>query len=602
MMQDAARNRRDNGSSGTMSAILWTIFVATLLAAPTWVALWLRFPAGTIKPNVFIPFLAFFTASCFITLPTALWRSLQRKPVNWWPVMLCGVSSFVAATIVLATAFHTYRGAVIEPRRKKELEARQRRKAIEKELDAKWTAHRRHRPPVPWQRQEVTHPSLLRHEVILPELTRPDLKQDRLPVELPGNVSDVCIGGGGRYVVMLFEEQRKLICFDVCQAEILWNRSTEVPVLLAANAASLVTVNAGERRVDSYCLATGDRKPATTVRVAGKIFAIAMGSASMGPLLVLHERDPYSVHSDAASLLFLDPVTWESLPYRPQHPAGGTTANTRTRVFASGDGRVFGSWEPYGGARGTVRWIILQGSQFRRRSDSNAAATYAVPSPHGQIVYSADTIRPGVDYAGSRPFVFAGQSPLPAVRNSSFYVRLKNIHGPRDPMWESPVQFELTNSLGFRYVVPGVELTTNSRDRRRDVRLDIDRQVLFYPEIDLLVTLGTSNTLYCHRVNVDAALRNSGWDYLAVLSSPPTTVRAGTTWHYTLKLSTSAPVVSFRLLTGPETMSVSDTGECRWAVGANAPPEEQEVTIRMQNANGVIAKQVFRLAVVPSSP
>ena len=64
-----------------------------------------------------------------------------------------------------------------------------------------------------------------------------------MTIDIPGTISDVAMGGGGRYLLLTLAKQRKLVAFDL-------NSPQQMKIVSLASETALVA--AGELRDDDY--------------------------------------------------------------------------------------------------------------------------------------------------------------------------------------------------------------------------------------------------------------------------------------------------------------------------------------------------------------
>src|SRR5205823_5846704 len=105
--------------------------------------------------------------------------------------------------------------------------------------------------------------------------------------QLPSTVSDLAVGGSGRYLILYLPRLKKLAVFDANEARITqYVTLDEDNVKFAAGMNHLLVVLPGSKVIQRWSLATFERELATPLPVQGKVSAVCMGSASNGPLLL----------------------------------------------------------------------------------------------------------------------------------------------------------------------------------------------------------------------------------------------------------------------------------------------------------------------------
>ncbi len=129
-----------------------------------------------------------------------------------------------------------------------------------------------------------------------------------------------------------------------------------------------------------------------------------------------------------------------------------------------------------------------------------------------------------------------------------------------------------------------------------------DKRLLFIPDAKLLVILPfTNDKLVLRRLDIEEALAKSGIDYLFVISRPPATITAGTTFAYPLAVTSKAGGVKYRLEAGPEGMRIDAQGLVTWPVPAEAPGEEVNVIVTVSDGGGQEVFHTFKLRVIATA-
>src|SRR5262249_1625461 len=141
---------------------------------------------------------------------------------------------------------------------------------------------------------------------------------------------DVCVGGGGRFLLLHLPRERKLAVFDANEAKVVkYLPVPEDKPLLAAGRDQLVVGLPESNVLQRWSLATFEREAAVPAPQPGALKALAMGSATAGPLLVV----------GADGLALLDPQTFRPSGHevgerlRPQFDAVRMSADGRLIVF-----------------------------------------------------------------------------------------------------------------------------------------------------------------------------------------------------------------------------------------------------------------------------
>jgi hypothetical protein len=197
-------------------------------------------------------------------------------------------------------------------------------------------------------------PGMSRHqgELLDAQTTHVDRAlQGEIVQRLEGNVSDVIAGGGGRYLLLVLKDVRKLAVFDVNVPGVVKTIPlASEKVLVAAGARKFVIAFPEEsllQRWDFETLASeGGFRPSP---IKGELKALAMGSGSDGPILAMWA--PGKPHGAHQHFSFVDLASLEVLRIGPIHGTWSEVSLSRGSfnvggygwdVRASPGGRLFG--------------------------------------------------------------------------------------------------------------------------------------------------------------------------------------------------------------------------------------------------------------------
>ena len=139
-------------------------------------------------------------------------------------------------------------------------------------------------PPKPFGKPFIPLP------VTVPALAVAPLTDGEGVVKFKNPVGGVAIGGGGRFLVFVEPLELQLSIFDAQEAKIVADFPLEdADALVAANATCAIVVYPKKNRIERYNLLTRHKEHDGPFETNGfvRVRAIAMGSASAGPLLVL---------------------------------------------------------------------------------------------------------------------------------------------------------------------------------------------------------------------------------------------------------------------------------------------------------------------------
>jgi hypothetical protein len=435
----------------------------------------------------------------------------------------------------------------------------------------------------------------------------PGLPQDRVVRQLPSAVGDVCVGGGGRYLVLHLPRERKLAVFDANEGKVVRYLSlAEDNAKIAAGMAKLLVAYPDKGVLARYDLRTGEREVTAPVPGQGGVAGLCMGSASDGPLLVIQGGGQPGGGSNA---VFLDPATLK--PLEVKFPP-----NTRLPSFvpqltrAAPDGLVFTSRDGVGGEPHSVRCVVLSRDQATVH-ETWMAPSILVPGPDGQHLYTAA----GVYNYQLKPVLPKDQNPqggmmgtpyLPAEQGGLFL----QLQPPGDG---NPVPIPGREAKGpgsVAFFLPGDETPFAKLDGVEGVAVEgvsygtardplgHDKRVHYIPAANLLVTIpATNDRLLLYRFDLDKELAKADRDYLFVASQPPRRVDKGATYRYKLDVKSKQGAVKFQLASGPDGMKVSDAGVVTWKVPDDWGEPETDVIVNVSDKSGREAFHTFKLHV-----
>jgi hypothetical protein len=261
----------------------------------------------------------------------------------------------------------------------------------------------------------------------------PPLRADKVVYELSEPTSDVAVGGAGRYLVLRLPRAKKLAIFDVNVAKVVGHIPlAEEGALFTAGLEDVLVVLPGAGTIERWSLKSRERDVAATLPIQGVIKAVAMGSASQGPLLVHWAVG--SEPADSAVFTFINPETMKvSLQEIKMPPAQmvGVFNHELVHIRASANGQVFGMWRaghPSGAAIITVAPGVA--GSHSKYSDEG----HILPGPDGKTVFTRYGKRPLIEQMDATR---TGNAVLPACSGGSYLelpqVNLKSVPPPGTP-------------------------------------------------------------------------------------------------------------------------------------------------------------------------
>jgi hypothetical protein len=177
-------------------------------------------------------------------------------------------------------------------------------------------------------------------------IKRPILEKNPSVRKLPAPVTDVAVGGAGRFLVLHLASLGKLAVFDVSSAEVVgYIPAKDDNARFAAGLEHVVVLLPGAGKMERWSLKTLEREVAAPLAIQGAIKAAAMGCASTGPLLVHWGpvRDGNMCGFAHVSVNTMKLVQSE-IPLQTPHMVHLLTPQVLLHVRAAANGKVFGMW------------------------------------------------------------------------------------------------------------------------------------------------------------------------------------------------------------------------------------------------------------------
>jgi predicted Zn finger-like uncharacterized protein len=470
------------------------------------------------------------------------------------------------------------------------------KKFEEKKFEEKKFEEKNSDPPVmpaPAMPFAVSFPAV---DASLLAIKPPTLDQEKTVRKLPSTATDLVVGGGGRFLLLNIPAQRQIAMFDANEGKIVhYFPAAEDGAMIAAGMTKLVVVYPGSNIVQRWDLLTRKRDVSAQLDVKGSPSAIAMGSASQGPLLVVVGDQSLSTAT------FHNLATFKSVPIDRDRQSSHYHW-TPGYIRVSGTGNVFTSWGT--GSPSGLNTFVLNGTTARSYNQHKSFG-HLTPSPDGETIYTACgrfTKETAAIGQASENFV----NYLVPATQGDFYVSLRlrdrfgDRFGEKKPVEAGNVAIHITADSR-----PLLRLTCDLGEGNRWDREPFgnDKRVQFIPDANLLVVLPESkDRLDVHRVNIEEMLNKSGIDFLYVTSRPNATAPRGSTFRYPIAVKSKKGGLKYKIESGPDGMKVDAAGTITWKIDAAQDLVEEVVLLTITDAAGQEIFHRFRLRGVPSAP
>lgn len=394
-------------------------------------------------------------------------------------------------------------------------------------------------------------------------------------VALPGVVSSVEIAGGGRYMIMHSTQIGQLIVFDIEQEKVVQIADLQGNVMIAGCKDHFVVLNRDEQTLSRYRIDPFEKEATVAYKSEEDPVAIAMGSASAGPLLIVTEFT-----STKGSLNFIE---LESLrPSALRMPAVKPRWKDRSRLRASRDGRLF----VCSGSTGS--YITLTGDEVKVQ-DWKGSMWDAKPGPLNQYVFTDSGVS---DYDQNRVQRLRSHLSSAPATLGPFYVTLGPIPNDnsnkirpelRHPSIESPIAMvrELRFDQSFRSSV-----------------MPVDERMIYHAGCQSLVVLSEPrNRLQIVDLDAVKAFQSNAPSDLAFVSQPKTTATPGSEYEYRVETTYVEGAVELSLASGPDGMELSPEGKLTWTIPRQSKTDLYQVVVAARLKNGKVKYHPFPIRV-----
>ena len=437
------------------------------------------------------------------------------------------------------------------------------------------------------------------------------MTRDREEIKLPGPVTDIAVGAGGRILLLSIKSLKKLAILDVNSAKVL--RLMSLPSddsLVTAGAEKFLVISPAAAIIDRWDLATLERERRVTVPLAGNIVSVAMGSRSSGPVLAFVNVEANN-NVNNGRFVFFDPMSFQLLSgfrqdnyfmknrqnVAPQIEKSGmvytphfSQAEHRVQLRAVPNGELFTAWSTQHSPAGflTFAWKTKKNLEFRY---DHTDVVYNVPGPDGLTLFT-----------GSAGIINEEQKPtlrdLPQERRylpSTAPNYFLGFEGTRASLYATG------NSSPLILIDDLKELgTAEANPRQAHNARDIiwDKRVQFIAEANLLVTIPPEvGQITLRRVNALDLLKKSSVDYLFVESIPPPATTKGTKFEYQIRARSRRGGLKYELSSGPDGMTISQEGRLNWNVPTEFADEEVTPIVTLKDNSGAEIFHTFTMRV-----
>jgi len=444
---------------------------------------------------------------------------------------------------------------------------------------------------------------------IPPARLRPEATDAPLVRRLDGTISDVTVGGAGRYLFLTLSPIRKLAVFDVNAADIVKIIPLPSPnALVTAGARKLLIAFPDERILQRWDLDTFRREGAShAAPIDGQLKALALGSDSDGPVLALWYRGEPGLISYNPVLSFIDLDSLTVLKVGSTSN-GGSLANGG--VSASGGSFLIDDFSKYevhlrasaGGALVGMWDTKAAPTGFRTLSARRQALVgiyrgehygHIVPGPDGRTIFTAlggryEADGKPIDREGSSDRSRPREPVIPSA-DPSYYLSISGLPpAALDSNRTSSPAEAVTASVhaardGSRLLtIYGLDEMAGNFKVEEWFKGDFttDKRFHFVPAAQLMITIPlTNDRLVLRSLKIDHSLDRAGGDRVVVTSPTGLSATAGQKLVHRIVAQSKEAGITYTLARGPEGLNVAPDGQLTWMVPQGFKGEATAVVV-----------------------
>ncbi len=313
-------------------------------------------------------------------------------------------------------------------------------------------------------------------------------REDVLRVlELPGTVTSVVAGGGGRFLMLQIDLEEQIVVFDVREKKIVLTIPAPSDALCAACQEEAFVVTPFDNQITRWSLKTMEKVSTKPLPIDGSVKAVAMGSASTGPMLIHWAEGSGALDAAHFSLMNIDTYQIERInrarysrdetekeATKRVHFRNGTSVRETVYIRASANGEAFGFWSTSGSPRG-MQTLVL-GSKPRTFYEHDTVGHIA-PTADGKKICTARGLY-GVDLV--RNF---RTTPCVPTYDAKYHIAVT----------ENDMQVKDSSNGQTVVSIPNVDKKlTDSREMmygRHGSRLSFDQRIHCVPDEGVLVSI-----------------------------------------------------------------------------------------------------------------
>ncbi len=342
----------------------------------------------------------------------------------------------------------------------------------------------------------------LRPGTVRPRAKPPSLRGPKVEEAIPSRIADVCVGAGGRYLLLHLADRSTVAVFDVNQASVVYNLTVPRNALIAASLDKLIVTDPSRLEILLWPLDALRPEPAKRVSSPGKVIAMAAGYSAKGPLLLHWVADSHPNSPGKSTLYELD--SFEPFKLQMVSPpeffnssaaAGRATSNEvpvpgghyrgPISFHPSGSGLAFGVR-----SAGSSQVLLIKG-QKGTVLQPFMPQEYTIPNADGTRV-----LTPSGYYSAENPTNRGSDICLPSC-SAKYHIAISS-NGQHVWVVDSAKEAQVLE------VHDVDEMGDPNQLLRSNTNLTIDKRYHLIPNARVLITIPPSNNrLVMHTVDLD---------------------------------------------------------------------------------------------------
>ncbi|MCA9005403.1 MAG: DUF1559 domain-containing protein [Planctomycetaceae bacterium] len=403
------------------------------------------------------------------------------------------------------------------------------------------------------------------------------LKPGQRKVDLPAPLTDMVAGRSGQYLILYFQSLKQLKVFDVASLKFIKTLPAgSEDILFAASAEYLIVVLRDQQIIERWKLDDFKRDLVVPVPVDKQIHAVVMGHSSSNLLVLFSGRD-----ANGQNYTYVDPRSMKVIEVKGKDSGYLNSSPILLKaVSASADGRVV--------TLGNHTLIYLD-SNIEYRQSPRDYGSLLLPGADGTFLYSERGIITNqmeeifqAAEVGKPVLPIQLGSLIPAIQPGYFLNLLSSSR--RDSGQIDMLAVHAVGELQPLLTLNDVDTSLSKFERQDPPGMAYAKRFSFFPDQNLLIQVPNSNDrLILHRVSLLEQMKQSGIDYFYATSRPETKAAPGQLWKYQIETASRKGGVKYELKSGPEGMTVTDTGLMSWKVPADVVEPEFKVTVQLKD-------------------